>query len=236
MVTTTNENKENFLNHLADCLSYERHSLTDPEVPFMNNLPHETLSDLTQMELLEVLKKQCAALHCHLVTTVRSELPATLAAQVKEYGEGSMILPDDARFEEYGLAELYQRPDTYVWQKGADKREKNIFEAQRANIGIAFAEYALAESGTVALESSAGQGRALHFLPTNYIAIVPISKLVPRITQATDQYAAKVKAGETTGSALNFISGPSNSGDIEMVLVEGVHGPLRVTYIVVEDC
>ncbi|MFD2727895.1 LutC/YkgG family protein [Enterococcus camelliae] len=236
MTSTTNENRENFLDHLAGCLKYERHSLKDSAVPFMNDLPHETLNDLTQDELLEVLKKQCAALHCQLLTTSLADLPATLATQIQEYGEGSMILPDDPRFEEYGLADFTHRPNTYIWQKGADKRQANIFEAQRSNIGIAFAEYVLAESGTVALESSAGQGRSLHFLPTNYIAIVPISKMVPRITQATDHYAAKIKAGEATGSALNFISGPSNSGDIEMVLVEGVHGPLHVTYVVVEDC
>lgn len=235
MVTSTNEVKENFLNHLADCLKYDRHSLKETELEFMNNLPHETLSDLAPTELLEVAKKQCEALHCQLVTTSAANLYQTVRDQMHEYEDGPLILPDDPRFAEYGLSALYDYPTTYIWQKGADKREQNLFEAQQANIGIAIGEYLLAESGTVALESSPGQGRSLHFLPTNYIAIVPMSKLVPRITQATDHYAQKIKKGEKMGSALNFISGPSNSGDIEMVLVEGVHGPLRVSYIVIED-
>ena len=64
---------------------------------------------------------------------------------------------------------------------------------------------------------------------------MPKSQIVPRITQATADYNEKVLRGEKIGSNLSFISGPSNSGDIEMILVVGVHGPLSMTYLVLED-
>lgn len=69
----------------------------------------------------------------------------------------------------------------------------------------------------------------------HYLAIIPKSKILPRMRQAIDRYDEAMKTGKLKTSNINFISGPSNSGDIEMVLIVGVHGPLDMTYVVVED-
>jgi len=73
-------------------------------------------------------------------------------------------------------------------------------------------------------------------LPHDHIAIIPKSVLVPRMTQTAKQLSALDKDGDLASpKGVNFISGPSNSADIEMNLIVGVHGPVRVAYVLVHD-
>ena len=78
------------------------------------------------------------------------------------------------------------------------------------------------------------EGRGFNFLPTHYVALVPQSGLVRSTRQAMVNYEHRFAEGLKT-SAITIISGPSNSGDIEMELVVGVHGPVQCTYVVISD-
>ena len=106
-----------------------------------------------------------------------------------------------------------------------------IENRSKSNVVVAVPKFFLAESATIVVESEAGQGRSLHFLPTHYISVIPLSRMVPRSTQA----AAWFDEHKKPGSTLHFISGPSNSGDIEMQLVVGLHGPEFFIIILLTD-
>jgi L-lactate dehydrogenase complex protein LldG len=235
----TIENREIFLNHLSDRLDQPRHQLAQhPYQPF-NNLPTTTLADKTPAELLALAQKNSEAIPVTFVTTEKADLGKVLSRLITERHGGPILLPTTSAFETFGLTDwqqqLAQKEKVDYWQ-AENGRAANLKLAEDANLSISFADFLLAESGTITVSSSAGQGRAFHFLPQHYVSVIPQSKIVPRSTQAVAWYDQEIQAGRLSSSAIHFITGPSNSGDIEMHLVTGVHGPLDVSYVVVTDC
>ncbi|MDV6378354.1 lactate utilization protein C [Sporosarcina sp. GW1-11] len=235
----TIQNRERFLAEIATRLG--REPKVRVEKPVWKHQPQRAvLKDASAEELLDVLRKQCQQIHTDVVETTLSNLPNALNETVKLYGGGPLSLWRDPRFEEFGLSNLIEMKwpseEIEVNSWDATLGDENIERAEQANVGITFSDLTLAESGTVVLFSSADKGRSVSLLPTHYIAIIPKSTLVPRITQAADLIREKLDNGEQVPSCINFITGPSNSADIEMNLVIGVHGPVKATYIVVGDC
>lgn len=234
----TIQNRDAFLQTIAS--RFGRDTKKEVERPkWAFNPQKEVLKNATKDELVEVLKDQCTLIHTDLWKTRKQDLPQTLHKLIKQYGGGNIVTWKDDRYEQFGLKSLFleelPKEDTNVYEWDATKGESNISKAEQANIGITISEITLAESGTVVLYSGKDRGRTISFLPTNSIVIVPKSTIVPRMTQAANILREKVKNGETIPSCINYITGPSNSADIEMNLVVGVHGPVKASYIVVDD-
>ncbi|WP_421041473.1 LutC/YkgG family protein [Mammaliicoccus vitulinus] len=226
----TIQNRTKFLNNISEQLG--RPKPIKVNKPKWQYQPQEkTLTGLSSSQLVDLLEEQCEKIHTGFVKTTKASLDSTLNDVIKAYNQGEIIAWNDKRFEENGInLEQYQ---TYIWNE--ENGEENRVVAEKANIGITFSDTTLAESGTVVLYAGKGKGRSVSLLPTHYIAIVPQSTIVPRYTQAAKEMNKMMKDKERFPSCINLISGPSNSADIEMELVVGVHGPVKATYIVVED-
>lgn len=195
---------------------------------------------MTNDDLLTTFKEQCTRIHTDVVEATRGTLQQEVAQVIKNYG-GPVSVWDDARFETYGLTPLLTQTlpqhdiAVYTWSN-EKSREQNFAEANISRVGLVFSEYALAESGTVVLYSAEGAGKAVGLLPHAFVAIIPKSSLLLRMTQLSQLFRQRVEAGELLPHAIDYVSGPSNSADIEMKLVVGVHGPVEATYIVLTDC
>jgi L-lactate dehydrogenase complex protein LldG len=228
-------NRETFLSTISSSLGRPVRKEGVVRPAWKHQPQWKVLKDASQDELVEVLKKQCAHIHTDIVETSAALLADTLRKVVDGYGGGQVITWDDPRFEEFGLKDEMASVgvDVHVWNP--EIGGENIAVAERSNVGITFSDLTLAESGTVILFSGGGKGRSVSLLPAGYIAIIPKSTIVPRITQAAHVIHNRVVKGGEIPSCINFISGPSNSADIEMNLVVGVHGPIKATYIVVGD-
>ncbi|MFS0636720.1 lactate utilization protein C [Mesobacillus foraminis] len=239
MMTGTIQNRESFLNNIASSLGRDRHP-GKIERPVWKFQPQkEVLKGATPDQLVEVLKTQCLRIHTSVVVTDQTGLAETLAETVANYGGGPVVTWKDNRFSEWGLDPLFhnewpeQDIEYYEWDH--TKGRENIRQAEKANIGITISEITLAESGTVVLFSDQDKGRTVSFLPKSLIALVPKSSLVPRMTQAAQKMRQMHLEGKQVASCVNFITGPSNSADIELNLVVGVHGPVKATYIIIDD-
>jgi len=99
------------------------------------------------------------------------------------------------------------------------------------DVGITSCDRAIAETGTLLMCSRPGQERVASLLPPVHIAVVESRQIVPDLIDGirwlNDQGLEQLPSNVT------LITGPSKTGDIELQLTTGVHGPGKWWVIVV---
>jgi L-lactate dehydrogenase complex protein LldG len=99
------------------------------------------------------------------------------------------------------------------------------------DIGITSADLAIAETGTLLVCSRPGQERLASLLPPMHVAIIERSQIVPDLLDAFKWIHER--GLDQLPSNITLITGPSKTGDIELQLTTGVHGPGKWRVIVV---
>jgi len=99
-------------------------------------------------------------------------------------------------------------------------------------VGITGAFCAIAETGTLMTLSGRQTPCAVSLLPETHIAIVDKSRIVRGMEEAWE--LMRVERREPP-RAVNFISGPSRTADIEQTVTLGAHGPYRVHIVLVAN-
>lgn len=111
---------------------------------------------------------------------------------------------------------------------GSSQRE-TLFAA---DVGISGVYRLVAETGTVVMATSAQQPRSVSLLPPVHIAIAETSQLLPDLFDLFDLFSPVPSPEQSLPpSCLTLITGPSKTGDIELRLVTGVHGPGEIHVI-----
>src|SRR5215471_361552 len=90
---------------------------------------------------------------------------------------------------------------------------------------------AIAETGTLMLISGAQTPTTLNFLPDTHIVVVRGDQVVAAYEDGWEQ----LRDHGTMPRTINFITGPSRTGDIEQRIELGAHGPRRLHIILVDD-
>ncbi len=158
-----------------------------------------------------------------------SDLPAArdlLAALLDEAGAKSALCWEHDVLTRLGLAKFLQTRG--IVRHSHESLAENDLPAQRAamlacDIGISSVDCAIAETGTLMVCSRPGQERVVSLLPPMHVAIVERRQIVPDLI---DAFALLHERGlDNLSSNITLITGPSKTGDIELQLTTGVHGP-----------
>lgn len=165
-----------------------------------------------------------------------SEAGRRLSELLAQYATRTALCWQHDLLDRLGLQELLQSMN--IARLDYDSLSPHEQPAQReqifaAEIGISSVSAAIAETGTLALASRPGQERLASLLPPVHVAIVEAAQIVPDLFDFFDSLQAQ--GLENLASNCVLITGPSKTGDIELTLTTGVHGPGKWHVIVIAE-
>lgn len=99
-------------------------------------------------------------------------------------------------------------------------------------MGLSYARAGIAETGSLVLTSSATNPTSTNFLPDHHIIILNEKDIVPNIEMMWKSLS--LSAGSMP-RAVNIITGPSRTADIEQTLQLGAHGPRSVHVLLLTE-
>lgn len=119
------------------------------------------------------------------------------------------------------------------WQGAAIEALSGPAEESDA-AAVSLADAGVAETGTLVLRSGPDNPTTLNFLPDNHVVVLPASRLVGAYEELWTAW--RERFGEDfLPRAVNWITGPSRTADIELMLLLGAHGPRRLHILIAED-
>ena len=207
------------------------------EKPAWEFVAQRVTDGLSQQQLVDLFESEAGKIRVKVSRCNAADLSACISGIVgagqPDSGEPcSVVCARDERFERAGLYDAIRAQqlvsDVTVWDAAA--AQANVDAARVATYGITYATAGIAETATVVQPTSPQCGRAVSLLPLVHIAVVDAASIKPTMLEVMKDYEAQ---GGKLPSQVCFISGPSATADIELVRVEGVHGPMYVHYVIV---
>ena len=104
--------------------------------------------------------------------------------------------------------------------------------AGEIDIGITYADYGISETGTLIIDAKDYDLRVSTMISNLHIVVLKESKIRKTLDELLPQLNTML---EEQAAYLTFITGASRTADIERILVLGVHGPLELHILILED-
>lgn len=125
-------------------------------------------------------------------------------------------------------------PDPLLDRAGLDRQA--LMQVRRGTataddvVGLTVADAGVAETGTLVLASSPQRPTMVAFLPETLAVVLPTADVVGAYEEAW----ARIRAAGGPPRSVNFVTGPSRTGDIGQQITLGAHGPKRLLVLLVD--
>ncbi|MBU1277176.1 MAG: lactate utilization protein [Proteobacteria bacterium] len=182
---------------------------------------------MSQPQLRQEFSRRAEAVSA-VVKTVESleDAFAQAARLTREQGGACLAAPGWEPGELAALQAACEREGLELITQGLRER------AGQFHTGLTRAQWGVAETGTIVVDSASEDLRLATMLAEMHVAVLPAANL------RADLFALEDEVNRTLGRApgyLAFISGPSRTGDIELVLTLGAHGPRQLHILLLEE-
>jgi L-lactate dehydrogenase complex protein LldG len=170
---------------------------------------------------LERFQQECKTnlMEC-LLTADAIATAQTLAQVLSSLPEGEIYVQDDPALRKAIAATGTGRPVRWSSQ-GAP--------AESSQATITLADALIAQTGSIFVSASCG-GRGASVVAPCHIVVARASQLVPDLETALRQATEEQRLEKNSFACI--ISGSSRTADIEKILVQGAHGPIRLVVVV----
>lgn len=200
--------------HLAASVPYDRREVVHHENPVN---PVKLSSDIKPVELF---RQSLEAVDGHCMIVQGDD--GIAAALTKIIRPQRIAISDNPEVER-----LLQLTDLEIEELGIVPNAHDIF---RFDVGISTVQAAIAETGTLVLDSTLERHRLVSLVPPVHIAIVRASQIYRTLSEVL----SLIRKDKEISPAVTFITGPSRTADIELTLAIGVHGPQEL-YVIIDE-
>jgi L-lactate dehydrogenase complex protein LldG len=212
-VTVANPSREAILSRI-------REGLRTPAPPMEGKAFHGPIFEAVENPL-ERFQQECKAnlMECQL-TSDGAASAQTLAQVLQSLPDGEVFVQDGPALRR--LLAATETARQIRWSSEGGPREKS-------QATITLADALIAQTGSVFVSASCG-GRGASVVAPTHIVYAFAKQLVPDLVTALRNATADGRLDKNSYACV--ISGSSRTADIEKILVQGAHGPMRLVVIV----
>ena len=195
--------------HLAASVPEENHE-NPPQNPVI----------LSKTPSVDLFKQRLEAVNGHtIIANNDKDIAAALTRIITDLKAQRLAISDNPEVER-----LLHLTDLEIEELAIAPDAHDVFSF---DVGITTVQAAIAETGTLVLDSTHERHRLVSLVPPVHIAIIDASKIYATLGEVL----ALIHKNEIS-PAVTFITGPSRTADIELTLTVGVHGPQELYVII----